>query len=53
MKTTVTTALRALAGLPLLVVAYTLADFGAYATAFQVREWARWVAGINAPKGEN
>lgn len=38
--------LRAAAGLPVLVLAYALADFGAYELAYLTREVARKIAGM-------
>lgn len=37
---------RAIAGLPVLFVAYQLADFGAFGLAERARELARWIAGM-------
>lgn len=43
---------RVVAGLPLLGLAYVLADLGAYDFAWRVREWARAVAGLNTEREE-
>lgn len=40
-------AARYLAGMPLLVAAYLIADMGAYDVAYAIREAARRVAGVD------